>query len=72
MVGNLTIRNETRLILWHVTAEFRPGRVTGSAATRFNFEDFNMTPPKAGRVFAVSSGINLEYDFNLVSAAGPT
>jgi polyisoprenoid-binding protein YceI len=67
LVGNLKIRDKTRGIVWHVTAEFAPGRVTGSAVTRFNFEDFEMTPPKAGRVFMVSSGVNLEYDFNLIA-----
>jgi polyisoprenoid-binding protein YceI len=67
IVGNMKIRDTTRSIAWNVTAEFAPGRVTGSAATRFNFEDFEMSPPKAGRVFMVSSGVNLEYDFNLVA-----
>jgi polyisoprenoid-binding protein YceI len=67
LVGNLKIKDQTRVIVWHVTAEFRPGRVTGSAVTRFNFADFGMDPPKAGRVLAVSNGVGLEYDFNLVA-----
>jgi polyisoprenoid-binding protein YceI len=71
LVGNLKIKDQTRSIVWHVTAEFRPGRVTGSAVTRFNFSDFGMEPPKAGRVVAVSNGVGLEYDFNLI-AGNPT
>ena len=67
IVGNLKIRDETRLVTWNARAEFAPGRVTGSAATRFNFQDFDMEPPRAGRVFQVSPTINLEYDFNLVA-----
>jgi len=67
IVGNMKIKDQTRSIVWHVRAEFAPGRVTGSAATRFNFSDFGMEPPKAGRVVAVSNGVNLEYDFNLVA-----
>src|SRR5687767_5667090 len=39
IVGNLKIKDQTRSIVWNVTAEFRPGRVTGSAATRFHFAD---------------------------------
>jgi len=70
IVGNLKIKDQTRSIVWHVTAEFAPGRVRGSAVTRFNFSDFGMEPPKAGRVVAVSNGVGLEYDFNLV-ASGP-
>ena len=69
LVGNLKIKDQTRSIVWNVTAEFRPGRVTGSAATRFHFADFGMTPPKVGRVVAVSEAVGLEYDFNLVAGS---
>lgn len=68
IIGNLKIRDQTRSVTWRVRAEFAPGRVTGSAATRFNFQDFGMEPPRAGRVFMVSPTLDLEYDFNLVAA----
>lgn len=67
IVGNMKIKDVTRSIVWHVTAEFRPGRVTGSAVTRFHFNDFGMEAPKVGRVLAVSNAVGLEYDFNLVA-----
>ena len=72
IVGNMKIKDQTRSIVWHVTAEFAPGRVTGSAVTRFTFADFGMEPPRAGRVVAVSQAVGLEYDFNLVAGGPPS
>lgn len=67
LVGNLKIRDQTRSVVWRVTAQFSPGRVTGTAVTRFTFADFNMTQPSVSRVLGVSNAIGLEYDFNMIA-----
>jgi polyisoprenoid-binding protein YceI len=65
--GDLTVMGVTRPTTWHVTATIDAGRVTGTAATRFTFEDYNMTKPRVRVVLSVADSIGLEYDFNLVA-----
>jgi polyisoprenoid-binding protein YceI len=66
MVGDLTIRGVTRPTTWQVTAEYRDGRVVGTAATAFTFDDFGITRPRVPIVLSVADTIRLEYDFTLV------
>jgi polyisoprenoid-binding protein YceI len=68
LVGDLTVRGVTRPTTWNATAQFQDGRVTGSAATRFTFPDFQMEKPRVRSVLSVADTIALEYDFNLVTA----
>jgi polyisoprenoid-binding protein YceI len=66
LIGELTVRGVTRPTTWNATAEFRDGRVTGNAVTRFTFPDFQMEKPRVRSVLSVADTIALEYDFNLV------
>jgi polyisoprenoid-binding protein YceI len=66
LIANVTIRDVTRSVTWNVTADFAPGRVSGTADTRFLFSEFGIATPQVARVLSVSSSIGLEYDFNLV------
>jgi polyisoprenoid-binding protein YceI len=66
LVANVKIRDVTRSVVWNVTADFAPGRVSGNADTRFLFSEFELTQPQVARVISVASAIGLEYDFNLV------
>lgn len=65
LVGDLTVRGVTRPTTWRVTARQTGGTVTGTAATRFTFTDFQITPPKVPVVLSVADTIGLEYDFVL-------
>lgn len=65
LLGNLTIRGVTRPTVWNVRAQFQGDQVTGTAATRFTFNDFNLTQPRVPVVLSVADTIRLEYDFNL-------
>ena len=67
LVGDLTVRGVTRPTTWQVTAEYRDGRVVGTAATRFTFADFQMAQPRVPVVLSVADTIRLEYDFTLVA-----
>jgi polyisoprenoid-binding protein YceI len=65
LLGNLTVRGITRPTTWRVTARFQGDRVTGTAATRFTFADFEMTQPRVPVILSLADTIALEYDFNL-------
>jgi polyisoprenoid-binding protein YceI len=66
MVGDLTVRGVTRPTTWRVTATVAGQTVSGTAATRFAFTDFQMDKPRVRSVLSVADTIALEYDFRLV------
>jgi len=66
MVGDLTVRGVTRPTTWRVTATVAGETVSGTAATRFAFTDFQMDKPRVRSVLSVADTIALEYDFRLV------
>lgn len=66
LVGDLTVRGVTRPTVWRVTAQLENGRVSGTASTRFVFDDFQMEKPRVRSVLSVADTIVLEYDFSLV------
>lgn len=66
MTGDLTVRGVTRPTIWRGTAQFQDGRVTGSAATSFTFDDIQMEQPRVPVLLSVADTIRLEIDFNLV------
>ncbi len=63
LIGNLTVKGVTRLTTWNVKATVSGDRLTGSAATRFTFADFQLTQPKVPILLSVVDTIALEYDF---------
>jgi polyisoprenoid-binding protein YceI len=66
MVGDLTVRGVTRPTTWQGTAQFQDGRLMGSAATAFTFNDIQMEQPRVRVLLSVADTIRLEIDFNLV------
>ena len=71
LLGDLTIRGVTKPTTWQVTARFEGGKVTGSAATAFTFDDFGMAKPRVASVLSVADTIKLEYDFTFVAEPPP-
>jgi polyisoprenoid-binding protein YceI len=69
LVADLTVRGVTRPTVWRVTAQLGDGRVSGTASTRFVFEDFQMEKPRVRSVLSVADTIALEYDFTLLREA---
>ncbi len=69
LVGNLTVHGVTKPVTLNVNSQVNGNDVTGQATTTFKFEDFGMTPPKAGPVLSVVDNIKLEIDFHLTKAA---
>jgi polyisoprenoid-binding protein YceI len=66
MTGNLTVHGVTRPTTWKGSAKFRDGRVTGSAATAFTFDDIQMEQPRVPVLLSVADTIRLEIDFDLI------
>jgi polyisoprenoid-binding protein YceI len=65
MAGDLTVHGVTRPTLWRGSAKFQGGRVTGSAATSFTFNDIQMEQPRVPVLLSVADTIRLEIDFDL-------
>ena len=66
LLADLTVRGVTRPTVWRVSARLDEGRVSGTASTRFVFDDFEMEKPRVRSVLSVADTIALEYDFTLV------
>lgn len=66
MSADLTVRDVTRPTIWKGTAQFADGRITGSAATSFTFDDIQMEQPRVPVLLSVADTIRLEIDFSLV------
>jgi len=66
MIGDLTVRGVTRPTTWKGTVNFKDGRVVGSAATEFTFDDFQIEQPRVPVLLSVADTIRLEIDFNLI------
>lgn len=66
LLADLTVRGVTRPTVWRVSARVNDGRVSGTASTRFVFDDFQMEKPRVRSVLSVADTIALEYDFTLV------
>jgi hypothetical protein len=66
LLADLTVRGVTRPTVWRVSARLDDGRVSGTASTRFVFDDFQMEKPRVRSVLSVADTIALEYDFALV------
>lgn len=63
--GDLTVRGQTRPVVWDVTATYMDDVLRGEARTQFTFEEFGMDKPSVGSVLSVDDDIRLEYGFTL-------
>ena len=69
LVGELTVKDQTRPVTWDVTAKVAQGILTGQALTKFTFADFALSKPRVASVLSVEDDIKLELDFRLTPAA---
>ena len=64
IAGDLTVKDQTRPVVWDATAEFREdGTASGQASVEFTFADFGMDKPSVAIVLSVEDTIRLELDF---------
>jgi polyisoprenoid-binding protein YceI len=64
-VGDLTVQDQTRTVIWDTTAQFGPAEVTGTAKTAFTFSEFGLAKPRVLSVLSVDDTIRLELDFTV-------
>jgi len=62
LVGNLTIKDVTRLVAWEATVIRDGDRLTGSATTEFDMPEYEIEPPVVGPVVAIDETVVLEVD----------
>ena len=70
MIGDLTIRDQTRPVTWETTATFTEGGVEGLAKTVVTFEQYEMTQPRVSIVLSVADEIRLEISFVATVSGG--
>ena len=62
LIGDLTLRDTTKLVAWQATVVRDGERLTGNAATEFEMPDFGIEPPRVPVVLSLDETIRLEID----------
>jgi polyisoprenoid-binding protein YceI len=63
VLGDLTVQEVTRPVVWDVTAQVAGQSVSGTATAPLRFADFNLPVPRVARVLSIDEPILLELDF---------
>ena len=63
LIGDLTLRDVTKLVAWEANVTLVDGALTGTAATMFEMPDFGIEPPSVPVVLSLDETIRLEVDF---------
>lgn len=66
MVGDLTVKDQTREVTWETVIQAGATESTGLAKTQITFDQFGMTKPSVAIVLSVVDEIRLEIDFTVV------
>ena len=62
LIGDLTLRDVTKLVAWEANVSLVEGALTGTAATVFEMPDFEIEPPSVPVVLSLDETIRLEVD----------
>ena len=62
LIGDLTLRDTTKLVAWDATVTLDGDTLTGAAATEFEMPDFAIEPPSVPVVLSLDETIRLEFD----------
>jgi len=68
LVGDLTLKQVTRPVIWDVTATLSVDRLTGQATTVLRLSDFDVALPEVPGVLKVTDGVTLTLDFAFETA----
>ena len=66
MVGDFTVKDQTREVTWETVIQAGASESTGSAKTQITFEQFALEKPRVAIVLSVVDEIRLEIDFTVV------
>jgi polyisoprenoid-binding protein YceI len=62
LIGDLTLRDVTKLVAWEANVTLVDGALSGTAATTFEMQDFAIEPPSVPVVLSLDETIRLEVD----------
>ncbi len=62
LIGDLTLRDVTKLVAWEARVSLVEGALTGTAVTKFEMPDFGIEPPSVPMVLSLDETIQLEVD----------
>jgi polyisoprenoid-binding protein YceI len=62
LIGDLTLRDVTKLVAWEARVTLIDGALSGTAATMFEMPDFGIEPPSVPVVLSLDETIRLEVD----------
>ena len=69
LVGDLTVRDQTRPVVWDVDAEMTESLVSGTATTTVTFDQFGLVKPVIEDIASIEDELRLELDFRAVREA---
>lgn len=70
LIGDLTLKDVTKLVAWEADVAMRDGALTGAATTEFAMPDFAIEPPSVPMLLSLDETIRLEIDLTARPAAG--
>ena len=62
LIGDLTLRDVTKLVAWEARVTLVDGALSGTAATMFEMSEFAIEPPSVPMVLSLDETIRLEVD----------
>lgn len=62
LVGDLTLKDVTKLVAWEATVTREGDALTGQAATEFEMPDFSLETPSVPVLLSIDETIRLEFD----------
>lgn len=69
LIGNLTLRDTTRVVAWEAEASQDGDNLVVNAGTNFDMQDFGITPPSVPVVLSLDENLRLEFDMTAAPAA---
>jgi polyisoprenoid-binding protein YceI len=68
LLGDLTVRDQTRPVAWQATVALEGDALTGEAFTEFGMADFGITPPNVPVVLSLEETVRLEVELSATRA----
>jgi len=65
LVGQLTIKDVTKIVEWNTIAVFSKTGIQGTASTTITFEDFKIEKPSLAFILSVDDEIDLTLEFHI-------
>ena len=62
LIGDLTLKDVTKLVAWEADVTMAEGALSGTAATEFEMPDFSIEPPSVPILLSLDETIRLEID----------